>query len=106
MIQEERQGSGLEGKVVASPPSYSSEISYSHYFFEFKNERLFDKYITLGFIVEKPIKLDSFMALGIQILIEDKGWGFTISNIRRFIIKVVHEFYANLSDNIVVQGEP
>ena len=44
--------------------------------------------------------------MGIQKLIEDRGWESTISNIPRFIAKVVHEFYANLSDYIVVQGEP
>ena len=31
--------------------------------------------------------------------------GSTISNIPRFITKVVHEFHANLSDNILVKGE-
>ena len=33
------------------------------------------------------------------------GWGSAIFNIFQFVTKVVHEFYANLSDNIVVQGE-
>ena len=36
---------------------------------------------------------------------DKRGWGPTISNIPRFVTKVVHEFYANLSDNIVVEGE-
>ena len=40
-----------------------------------------------------------------QKLIKDRGWESTISNIPRFVTKVVHEFYANLSDNIVVQGQ-
>ena len=60
-------------KAVALPPRYSFETAYSNYFFLFENERLIEKYITPGFIVEKPIKLDSFRALGIQKLIED--WG-------------------------------
>ena len=51
------------------------------------------------------MKLDSFRVVGVQKIIEDKGWGSTISNIPQFITKVVHEFYANLSDNIVVQDE-
>ena len=65
-------------KAVALPPIYSSEIAYSHYFFEFENERLFEKYITCGFIVERPIKLDNFRALGVQKLIEDRGCGSMI----------------------------
>ena len=91
---------------MASPPRYSSEITYSHYFFEFENERLFQKYITRGFILERPIKLDSFRALGMQKLIKDRAQESTISNIPKFVTKVVQEFYANLSNNIVVEGEP
>ena len=34
-----------KGKVVASPPRYSPENAYSNYFFEFKKEHLFEKYI-------------------------------------------------------------
>ena len=90
---------------MASPPRYSSETAYSNYFFEFENERLFEKYITRGFILERPIRLDSFRALGVQKLIENRSWESAISNIPRFITKVVHESYANLSDNIVVQGK-
>ena len=67
---------------------------------------MFEKYITHGFILETPIKLESFKALGLQKLVEDRGWESTISNIPRFVTKVVHKFYANLSDNIPVQGEP
>ena len=59
-----------------------------------------------GFIIERPIKLDNFRALSVQKLIDDRGWESTISNIPRFVTKVVHKFYANLGDNIVVQGEP
>ena len=29
----------------------------------------------------------------------------TISNVPRFVTKVVHEFYTNLSDNIIIEGE-
>ena len=58
---------------MASPLRYSSKITYSHYLFEFENERLFEKYITRGFIVERPIKLDSFRALGMQKVIKDRG---------------------------------
>ena len=91
---------------MASPSRYSFETAYSHYFFEFENERLFEKYITHGFIVERPIKLECFRVLGVHKLVEDKGWESTVSNIPRFITKVVHEFYTTLSDNILVQGEP
>ena len=90
---------------MALPPRYSSETLYSHYCFEFENERLFEKYITHGFITEKTIKIESFRSLGVQKLIKDIGWVSTVSNIPRFVTKVVHEFYANLSDNIAVQGE-
>ena len=51
------------------------------------------------------MKLDSFRALGVQKLMDDKSWKSTITNIPRFVTKVVHEFYANLSDNMVVQGD-
>ena len=88
------------------PPRYSSETAYSHYFFEFENERLFEKYITHGFIDEKTMKIESFRSLGVQRLIEDRSWMSTISNIPRFVTKVVYEFYANLSNNIVVQRDP
>ena len=63
---------------------------------------MFEKCITRGFILERPMKLDNFRATRVQKLVEDRGWGFTISNIPRFVTKVVDEFYANLSDNIVV----
>ena len=91
---------------MALPPRYSFETAYSHYFFEFENEKLFKRYITCGFILERPIKLNSFKALGVQKLVEDRRWESTIDYIPRFVTKVVHEFYANLSDNINVQREP
>ena len=93
-----------KGKVVDSPPRYYFETAYSHYFFEFEIEKLFERYITCGFILERPIKLDNFRALGVQKLVEDRGWESTVSNTPRFVPKVVHEFYINRSDNINVQG--
>ena len=79
--------------------------AYSNYFFEFENEHLFYKYITRGFILERAMKLDSFRVVGVQKIVEDRGWESTISNIPRFVTKVVHKFYANLIDNIIVEGE-
>ena len=35
-------------------------------FFEFENESLSEKYITRGFILERPIKLESFRAVGVE----------------------------------------
>ena len=61
---------------------------------------------TRGFFIKKPIKLDNFRAVGVKKLVEDKSWESTITNTPRFVTKVVHEFCANLSDNIVVQGKP
>ena len=52
------------------------------------------------------MKLDSFRVVGVHKLVEGRGWKSTITNIPRFITKVVvHEFYTNLSENIVVQGK-
>ena len=51
------------------------------------------------------MKLDSFKAVGVQKIVEERGLGSTISNIPWFVTKVVHEFYVNLCDNMVVQGE-
>ena len=34
-----------------------------------------------------------------------RGWESTVSNILRFVTKVIHKFYANLSDNMLVEGE-
>ena len=50
---------------MASPSRYSRENSYSNYIFEFKNESLFEKYITCGFILERLMKLESFRAVGV-----------------------------------------
>ena len=90
---------------MASPPRYSSDYSYSNYFYEFENESLFEKYITRGFILRRPMKLESFRAIRVQKIVDERGWGSTVSNIPRFVTKVVHEFYANLNDNIVIEGE-
>ena len=35
---------------------------------------------------------------------DERGWVPTISNVPRFVTKVMHEFYVNLSDNIVIEG--
>ena len=40
------------------------------------------------------MKFDNFRAVKVQKIVEDRGWGSTISNIPRFVTKVVHEFYA------------
>ena len=68
-------------KVRAFPLRYSPKNAYSNYFFEFENEHLFEKYITRRFILERPMKLDSFRVVGVQKLVEDRGWGSTLSNI-------------------------
>ena len=44
------------------------------------------------------MKLDSFRAVGVQKLVKDRGWESNITKIPRFVTKVVHEFYDNLSD--------
>ena len=51
------------------------------------------------------MKLESFWPLGVERIVCEKGWESIVSNIPRFVTKVIHEFYANLSDNIVVEGE-
>ena len=51
------------------------------------------------------MKLESFRAVGVQKIVDERGWVSIVSNIPRFVTKVVHEFYANFSDNIVVEGE-
>ena len=52
------------------------------------------------------MKLESFRVVGVQKIVDEKGWDSTMSNIPRFVTKVVHEFfYANFSDNIVIEGE-
>ena len=65
---------------------------------------MFEKYITRGFIVERAVKLESFRGVGVEQIIYERGWESTVTNIPRFVTKVIHEFYANLSDNIVVKG--
>ena len=87
---------------MASSLRYSPENAYSNYFFEFENKHVFEKCITHGVYSRETMKLDSFRAVGVVKLVEDKGWGSTMSNIPCFATKVVHKFYANLSDNIVV----
>ena len=66
---------------------------------------MFEKYLTRGFVVERPMKLESFRAMGVERIICERGWESTISNIPRFVSKVIHEFYANLSDEMLVEGE-
>ena len=44
-------------------------------------------------------------APGVQKIIEERGWESTVSNVPRFVTKVVNEYYANLNDNIAVPGE-
>ena len=51
------------------------------------------------------LKLESFRTIGIQKIIKERGWESTISIVTRFVAKVVHKFYANLNDNIVVPGK-
>ena len=79
-----------KGKVVAFPRRYSSENAYSSYFFKFENEHLFKKYITRGFILERPMELDSFRVVGVQKIVEDRGWESTITYTPRFVTKVVN----------------
>ena len=54
------------------------------------------KNITSGFILKRPMKLESFRAVGVGKIVSERGWGSTILNISRFVTKIVHKFYANL----------
>ena len=74
-------------------------------FFNLETERIFEQYITRGFIAKRNITIKSFRALRVHKIIEEMGWVSTITNILRFIAKVVHEFYATLNDNVAVLGE-
>ena len=67
-----------------------------------ENERLFKNYSTRGFIVERNINMETFRTIGVQKIIEDREWIHTISDVKDFISSVIHEFYANLSENIDV----
>ena len=51
------------------------------------------------------MKLESFRAVGVERIIYERGWESTISNIPRFFTKVIHEFFTNLSDKILVERE-
>lgn len=42
---------------------------------------------------------------GVQKIIKDRGWLSMMSNIPKFVSKAMHEFYANLTENICVLGK-
>ena len=65
---------------------------------------MFEKYLTRGFIVKRPMKLESFRVVEVERIVCE-NWESTVSNIPRFVTKVIHEFYANLSDEMLVEGE-
>ena len=87
------------------PPRYSFEPAYYTWFYDFEFEHLFKQYITRGFVPERNIKLESFRDTGVQKIIEERGWESTISNVPRFMAKLVYELYANLNDNIADPGK-
>ena len=43
--------------------------------------------------------------MGVERIVCERGWESIVSNIPRFVTKVIHEFYANLSDDMLVEGE-
>ena len=51
------------------------------------------------------MKLESFRAVGVERIVCERGWESTVSNIPRFVTKAIHEFYAKLNDNMLVEGE-
>ena len=51
------------------------------------------------------MKLESFRAVGVERIVCERGWESTMSNIPRFVTKFIHEFYANLSEEMLVKGE-
>ena len=51
------------------------------------------------------MKLEPFRAMRVERIVCERGWASTISNIPRFVTKVIHEFHANLSDDMLVDGE-
>ena len=51
------------------------------------------------------MKLESFSVVGVENVVCERGWESTVSNIPHFVTKVVNEFYENLSDNTLVEGE-
>ena len=51
------------------------------------------------------MKLESFRAVKVERIVCERGWESTVSNIPRFVTKAIHEFYANLNDNMLVEGE-
>ena len=92
-----------KGKAVAkeeteTPNWYGPNNAYSHTSYDLENGRLFKNYSAQGFIVEE----ETFRTIGVQKIIEDREWMHTVSDIKGFIRCVIHEFYANLSENINV----
>ena len=67
-----------------------------------ENERLFKNYSTCGFIVKRNINMETFRTIGVQKFIEDKKWIHTVFYVKGLIPSVVHEFYANLFENVDV----
>ena len=61
-------------------------------------------YIKKGFIVERNIDLDTFRLLGVQKIKHDRKWLKTVSSIKGFVLRIVHEIYANLSDQVDNKG--
>ena len=42
--------------------------------------------------------------MGVEQIMCERGWESTVSNNPRFVTKMSHEFYANLSDKIEIEG--
>ena len=61
---------------------------------------------TREFISERNIDLESFRTLGVSKIIVDIGWKQTICDVKEYVLRIVSEFYANLSEDVDSEGKP
>ena len=85
---------------------YIAANSYSHSFYSKENKKLIEGYTKRSFIVQRTMDLGTFRLIAMKKIVHNRKWLKTISNIRRFVPRIVYEFYANMSGQINTKSHP
>lgn len=93
----------------STTPSENSVVkskAYSHSFYYNDNERDLPLYAHRKFMAEKNFVLSDYMSFGVLILLQTREWVGSLVKLSGYVERVVNEFYANLTNDVLDPKSP
>ena len=103
------KGKGKKSSSKSTAPSAKSVVksnAHSHTFYYNDNERDMQLYANRKFLAEKNFVLGDHRSFGVLIILQTREWVGSVVKLSGYVDRVVKEFYANLTHDVIDPNSP